>query len=109
MAWCKWSRQEAGACDFKTYYELQTFWQQLPPAEVQLARIASALGLKTTATASRPSGTTGGTTGASRQPGPPKPADDEIAHTIQQLGMPVFHGPLPAEDAALLAGLPPPR
>lgn len=98
MAWCKWSRQEAGACDFKTYYELQTFWQQLPPAEIQLARIASALGLKTT-----PSGQ-----GTSRRPAAlENPGDDEIAHTIRQLGMPIFHGPLPAEDAALLAGLPP--
>lgn len=101
---CKWSRREAGACDLKTYYALAAFWQQLPPAEVQLANIASALGIKATSAAPRRSSST-----ASRSPGEPvrdTQSDDDISLGIAQAGLPVFEGPLPDDLAALLADLP---
>lgn len=107
MVFCKWSRREAGACDLKTYYALAVFWQQLPPAEVQLASIASALGIKSASAAPRRStGAPAGSPGEPVTPATARQSDDDIALGIAQAGLPVFEGPLPAELAALLADLP---
>jgi hypothetical protein len=101
MVFCKWSRREAGACDLKTYYALAAFWRTLPPAEIQLAHIGSALGIKSAPASPASPG------GAASSP-PPQAAqsDDAITLAIQQSGMPVFEGALPADMAALLADLP---
>lgn len=113
-----WSRRQAGDCDLPTWYDICELWHSVPPVAVQLARIATGLGLGTggaqTATPGRPGANGGfGASGASSSKGRPQPrhatakaTDAEIDTAIAQMGLPVFSTPLSAEDAALLKGLP---
>lgn len=74
-------------------------WQDLPPAEIQLARIGMALGLK----APDSSRSSSGNSAATRRE---KPSDEEMAATLAQAGMPIVHGPLDPMIAAVLDDLP---
>lgn len=103
MVFCKWSRLEAGRCSFKTYYELAEFWQELPPAEIQLRNIAMALGITPKST---------GSTHSHPAQSARKPAQQTDAEKYagimeaKENGMHIFEGPLDIEMSSLLADLP---
>lgn len=100
------SAREAACADFPTYYELALSWRAIPPADIQLARIAAYLGMPSSASApSSPVHT-------DAQPSAPHSAEQREAQTqagiaeLQQAGFPVFEGPLHPTVAAMLADLP---
>jgi hypothetical protein len=100
------SPRAAACADFPTYYALAVSWRQVPPADIQLARIAAFLGIKTSeATRASPVQT-------SAPPGAPVSPQDSDAHVeagisqLQQAGFPAFQGPLSPTVSAMLADLP---
>ncbi len=102
MTYCKWSRQQAGRCSLATYYELAVFWRSVPPAEIQLLQIASALGIKPREGGSAPAS-------APRSGSSPAAKQEMSEQGLQELagaGMPVFQGPLPDYIKQVLEGLP---
>lgn len=99
MTYCKWSRAQAGRCSLATYYELALFWRSVPPAEIQLLQIASALGIKPRE---------GGAAQASARPSnqPQQEISEQGLQELASAGLPVFQGPLPAHLKTVLEGLP---
>ena len=111
MRYAHFSAAQSRCADLRTYYELALSWREVPPADVQLARIAAYLGLP--APSSAPA--------ASQRPDPsgpspavhtyarPRQTPEQQEQGLQQAamhGIPIFQGPLPADMAALLADLP---
>ena len=101
---CKWSAREAGRCDLKTYYQLATHWQKLPPENILIWQIAKALNIYA------PSGDR--TMHTSAQTGAPVTPPNHDASTeagisqLQQAGFPAFQGSLSPTVSAMLADLP---
>lgn len=69
-------------CDLPTYLAMCRWWREVPPAAVQLRRIASFLGLKENAQPGAPR------MAASAQPSSPQ----DIASQAAMAGMPAFEG-----------------
>lgn len=100
------SAREAACADFPTYYELALSWRAIPPAEIQLARIAAYIGVPSTASSApsevhTPAQPEGAAVAASSD------AQTEAGISqLQQAGFPVFQGPLHPHVSAMLADLP---
>ncbi len=73
-------------CDVPMYLSLCRFWRDVPPAAVQLRRIASYIGLKSDVNASEPVQTSASTRPATLS------SFEEVAATAAQAGMPAFPG-----------------
>lgn len=73
-------------CDLPTYFALRDLWREVPPAAVQLRRIASFLGLK-------PGGEPGAPRMANATGGPAAPSSvQEVSGIAAMAGMPVIQG-----------------
>lgn len=101
MQFAGFSWRDACAADLPTYYTLRKHWQELPPAQVQLARMAAYLGIEPAKA---------GTAARSSSAAPASPASDtekeEAIARLQGAGLPIFEGPLPDDARIALMGLP---
>ena len=69
-------------CDLPIYFALCEWWQEVPPAAIQLRRIAQFLGLKQDAQPGR----------ARMTPAAPPSSQQEVAMAAAMAGLPVFEG-----------------
>lgn len=85
-------------CDLPMYFSLCDWWKDVPPAAVQLRRIASFIGIKPDAQPSAKRMASG-----AAKPSTP----NDVAFEAAQAGMPVFQG-RPADPMLDLIPSPPP-
>lgn len=100
------SPREAACADFPTYYALAVSWREIPPADIQLARIAAFLGIKTSKDTRASPVHTSAQTGAPVSPQNHDASTEAGISQLQQAGFPALQGSLSPTVSAMLADLP---